>query len=29
VEAESEEKARELFASGEGYRMGIGTCVNV
>jgi hypothetical protein len=29
VEAESEEEARALLASGEGYRMGLGSCVNV
>jgi hypothetical protein len=29
VEAESAEEARELLASGEGYRMGIGSCVHV
>jgi hypothetical protein len=29
VEAESEEEARELLAAGEGYRMGLGACVNV
>jgi hypothetical protein len=29
VEAESEEEARELLLSGEGYRFGIGNCVNV
>jgi hypothetical protein len=29
VEAESEEEARELLASGEGCRMGLGTCVHV
>jgi cephalosporin-C deacetylase-like acetyl esterase len=29
VEAESEEEARELLVSGEGYRMGIGNCMNI
>jgi hypothetical protein len=29
VEAESEEEARELLASGNGFRTSIGECVNV
>jgi hypothetical protein len=29
VEAESEEEARELLASGSGFRTSIGDCVNV
>jgi hypothetical protein len=29
VEAESEEGARELLASGGGFRLSIGDCVNV
>ena len=29
VEAESEEEAREMLASGQGHRMGVGNCVNV
>ena len=29
VEAESEEEARELLASGDGFRTSIGDCVNV
>jgi hypothetical protein len=29
VEAESEEEARKLLASGDGFRTSIGDCVNV
>jgi hypothetical protein len=29
VEAESKEEARELLASGDGFRASIGDCVNV
>ena len=29
MEAESKEEARELLASGDGFRASIGDCVNV